>query len=69
MDATSLLHTHSSKLKIINIEARGELMGRCHGHIKSVIYIQFGEGNMIFCDCEDALDRRNGGQWLAVAIR
>ena len=25
-------------------------MGRCHGHIKSVIsiYIQFGEGNMIF---------------------
>ena len=21
---------------------------------------------MIFCDCEDALDRRNGCQWLVV---
>ena len=43
-------------------------MGRCHGHIKSVIYIRFGEGNMIFCDCEDALDRRNGCQWLAAIM-
>ena len=32
---------------------------------RSHLYIvQFGEGYMIFCDCEDALDRRNGCQWL-----
>ena len=38
MDATSLLRTHSSKLRITNIKARGgESMGRCHRHIKSVI--------------------------------